>query len=139
MFALSRSGRCRGGDGCGVAQGSFGLRSSCILLCKGGTCRGGRFGFAPDPYPAPCQVPGEGDGGGLAIRLARAGTDGRTCGAQLLCPPPLTDRGEYKGYGLVVFAYVSYDSTFLNQNVSEIKILGSREIGINSPKIVFRE
>lgn len=51
----------------------------------------------------------------------------------------MTDRGEYKGYGLVVFAYVSYDCTFLNQNVSEIKILGSRKIEINSLKMVFRE
>ena len=51
----------------------------------------------------------------------------------------MTDRGEYKGYGLVVFAYVSYDSTFLNQNVSEMKISGSREIEIISLKIVFRE
>ena len=44
-----------------------------------------------------------------------------------------------KGYGLVVFAYVSYDCVFLNQNVSEIKISGSREIEIISLKIVFRE
>ena len=51
----------------------------------------------------------------------------------------MTDRGEYKGYGLIVYAYVSYDCMFLNQNVSEIKISVNREIGINSPKIVFRE